>query len=121
MLDNGYQAYRALARYLREGDYDMVRDYWIYQRRDVRTPWAFYVVKEFDRRKPEATLISFTLYHEDIENPTHSVTKDSMYFHDIRGYVDEMTMTLTDMGITVTSDDRQQLTREVNWIMESQA
>lgn len=64
------------------------RDYWVYQKRDVAVPWALYIVKEFDKRAgKDATMLSFTVYHEDIATPTHSVTHDSIHCESVSAYV----------------------------------
>ena len=46
----------------------MIKDYWIYQEREVTTPWAIYIVKEYDPRHPETASLDYVLYHEDIPN-----------------------------------------------------
>lgn len=96
-----------------------IRDYWIYQQRDVRNPWALYVVKEYDRRKPDATCIDYTLYHEDIENPTHSISKIGLHFNLISDYVNDVISCITDnTEQSVHHDDFRQLDMELYRILQ---
>lgn len=67
----------------------MIKDYWVYQKRNVSTPWALYIVKEYDRRKPDATTLDFTLYHEDIPNATHSHSVVGIQANTLGGFVEE--------------------------------
>lgn len=62
------------------------REYWIYQKQGA-TPWALYVVTSHaPRAKALADYETFiTIYHEDIDNATHSVSaliKDVATFSD---------------------------------------
>ena len=48
MLDNGYLAFTAMTKFLRDikgGEHMAVKDYWVYQKREVQVPWALYIVK----------------------------------------------------------------------------
>lgn len=89
-----------------------VRDYWVYQKRQVfphETPWALYVVKEYDRRVGKKSIVlDYTLYQENIENPTHSLSKVGIHYETVEGYVDEI---ISDIAkyTQVTEDDRKQL------------
>ena len=94
-----------------------IRDYWIYQKRIVKDPWVFYIVKEFDKRGGEkAVCIDFTFYHENIENPTHSVSKVGLHYDKIAGYVDEMLSVIADFS-DITSDDVEQLLEDMEKIV----
>lgn len=95
----------------------MIKDYWIYQKRGVPTPWALYVVKEFDKRYYKETLtLDYTFYHEDVPTPTHSVSFVGLHYPNVRGYVDEIILTISDY-CEVTSEDYQQLLRAIGEIV----
>lgn len=67
----------------------MIKDYWVYQKRNVQTPWALYIVKEYDKRKPDATTLDFTLYHEDIPTSAHSHSVVGIHANTLGGFVEE--------------------------------
>ena len=87
-----------------------IKDYWIYQRRDVPVPWAIYVVKEYDRRKPDATSLDLTLYSEDIQSSTHSRSFVNIKHTRIDDYVHDIVLKLGEFA-NVTLEDREQLRR----------
>lgn len=94
-----------------------VRDYWIYQKRACIEPWAIYVVKEYDKRVGKnATVLDYTLYHENIENATHSVSYVGLHFDTVAGYVDEISSKLSEYT-NVTDDDIKQLTFNIEDIL----
>lgn len=87
----------------------MVKDYWVYQKRDIPTPWALYIVKEWDKRKPsETTVLDFTLYHEDIPSPTHSISIEGIHSETVSGFVDECADFIA-QHVGVTKEDKEQL------------
>lgn len=94
----------------------MIKDYWIYQERDVATPWALYIVKEFDRRYPEATCIDYTIYHEDIANATHSKSYVGIHSDTVGGYVDSITAGIAEFT-KVSQEDKEQLHRSIENIL----
>ena len=100
-----------------------IRDYWVYQQRPVAVPWALYIVKEYDRRYPQdTTCIDFTLYHEDIENPTHSVSKVGLHYDTVSAYISDIALTITDeTGMSFTSADQQQLEKSLFSILQDKA
>ena len=89
-----------------------IRDYWVYQKRDTPSPWALYIVKEYDRRHPEATVLDYTLYSEEIENAAHSKSFVGLHHDTVSGYVDEIVTELVEVS-TVTSQDREQLEKSI--------
>lgn len=91
----------------------MIRDYWVYQERQNEfDQWALYIVKEFDRRKPDATTLDITYYSEGIENATHSFSKVGMHYDTVTGYVDEIISVLVEFS-SIAAQDKQQLEREI--------
>lgn len=90
------------------------REFWIYPRRFSPAPWAIHVVKEYDRRKPEATMIGWTLYHEDM--PTHYKTFTDWHFNSIRAYVDAIRDELAEY-VEVTEQDYKQLERDIEQVL----
>lgn len=98
------------------GEKMAIRDYWLYQKRDVPTPWAIYFVKEYDKRKPQETTIDWTFYHEDIPTPTHSKSFVGLHFDTIRAYVDAITAEMAQY-VTITAQDYSQVERELNRIL----
>lgn len=95
-----------------------IRDYWLYQRRNVPVPWAIYFVKEYDRRHPSATTIDWTLYHEDIPNQTHCVSFVGLHYDSIRGYADAILAEMTDY-VSIEAQDREQIECEIERILFS--
>lgn len=56
----------------------MIRDYWVYQQNvDEGSPWALYIVKEYEKNTMLFSELSFdvTFYHDSIPNDmkSHSV------------------------------------------------
>ena len=66
----------------------MIRDYWVYQKRNVTTPWAIYVVKEFNpKNKVDDVCLDCTFYHEDIDSPIHAISCINWFYDTVSGYV----------------------------------
>lgn len=96
----------------------MIRDYWIYQERQNELgQWALYVVKEFDRRKPESTVLDITYYSEGIDNATHSKSTVGLHYDTVAGYVDEIISILAEFS-SIAAQDKQQLEREILRILK---
>lgn len=93
-----------------------IKDYWLYQKRDVPTPWAIYFVKEYDRRTPKSTVIDWTFYHEDIPTPTHSVSFVGLHYDTVKGYVDAITAEMVEY-VSVEAQDYAQIEREIERIL----
>ena len=100
-----------------------IRDYWVYQERPVAVPWALYIVKEYDKHYPQdTTFIDFTLYHEGIENPTHSVSKVGLHYDTMCAYISDIAHSITDeTGMPFTSADQQQLEKALFRILQEMA
>ena len=94
----------------------MIKDYWIYQRRNVPTPWALYVVKEFDRRKPDATTIDFSFFHEDVPTATHSHSVVDLHYESTAWYVKQI-VEVASMYVEVTDEDVNQLLQSIESIL----
>ena len=96
----------------------MVRDYWIYQRRQSATnQWALYIVKEFQRGKPSTTKLDFIVYSEDIGNATHSMSMYGLHYQSVSGYVDSLIcemLSFTD----ITVEDKRQLEETITWVLQ---
>lgn len=92
-----------------------ISDYWVYQRRNVATPWALYIVKEYDKRSTKATCIDFTLYHEDLPEP-RSKSFVGLKHSDVAGYLDDMCAKMSEY-VTVTDDDKTQIRHQLNMIL----
>lgn len=95
-----------------------VKDYWVYQKRDTPTPWALYVVKEYDRRKPDATTLDYTLYSEEIDTPTYSKSYVGVHETSIEGYVLHIAGKLSEFS-HVEEADLQQLRMSIEDILFS--
>lgn len=94
-----------------------IRDYWIYQERNVKTPWALYVVKEYDKRHPEATTLDYTLYSELIDEPTNAFSRVGIHYDYVSGYVDTIISDLCSFCIEVENPDLIQLENEIERIL----
>ena len=101
----------------------MVKDYWIYQKREVQMPWAIYIVKEYDKRYPHETVtLSFTLYHENIQNSAHSVSTVGLHYDTISSYISDIALIIIDeAGMLFTNADQEQLERELLRILKDKA
>lgn len=94
-----------------------IKDYWIYQKRETPTPWAIYVVKEFDKRGgKKAQCLDFTFYHEDVNNVTHSISRVGLHYENVSGYVNEFLSAIADYAL-ITNDDIEQLSKEIQDIL----
>ena len=89
-----------------------IKDYWVYQQRNVFTPWALYIVKEYDRTKPEKTMIDFTFYHEEIPTQTHSKSFIGFHYATPRDYADAITAEMREF-VSVDSQDYDQVLTEL--------
>ena len=98
------------------GEEMAIRDYWVYQKRDTPCPWALYIVKEYDRRHPEDTMIDWTLYHEDVPTPTRSKSFVCLHYDTIPDYVDAIAAELARF-VDVTEQDLAQLDRALSDIL----
>lgn len=96
----------------------MIRNYWVYQERQNEfDQWALYIVKEFDRRKLDATTLDITYYSEGIENETHSKSTIGNHYDTVGGYVDEIISVLVEFS-SIAAQDKQQLEREILRILK---
>ncbi len=94
-----------------------IRDYWIFQKREAVKPWAFLVVKEYDKRVGKtATTLDYTFYHEDVENPEHQISEVCLYYENPLGYVNHLCSVIAEYS-TVTYLDRIQLIQEITKIL----
>ena len=93
-----------------------IRDYWLYQKRDVPTPWAIYFVKEYDKRDASATCIDFTLYHEDIPTKLHSKSYVGLKYDTPEEYAREIVSIMRGY-IDVHYDDYEQIVQELRRIL----
>ena len=69
----------------------MIKDYWVWQNRNVDVPWALYIVKNY--RKPQTidtTILDVTIYSEDIDNDSHAMNVLGRQYDTISEYVDEI-------------------------------
>ena len=95
-----------------------IRDYWIYQERTSENPWAVYVVKEYDKRHPQATCLDYTLYSELIDEPTNAFSRVGVHCDYVRGYVYAIISDLCSFGIEVAHPDLIQLANEIKRILK---
>lgn len=94
-----------------------IRDYWVYQIRDTPKPWALYIVKEYDKRFPEAITIDYTFYHEDIENALHALSFVGLHHDGPSGYANEILDTVREYS-EVFDTDYKQVRNEIARIIE---
>ena len=93
-----------------------VKDYWVYQKRDIPVPWALYIVKEYDKRKPAETTIDWTLYHEDIPTPTHSKTFIGLHCDALLGYTNSIIAEMSDY-VSIETQDYAQIEQAMERIL----
>lgn len=94
-----------------------IKDYWVYQKRDTPTPWALYIVKEYDKRyQPETVTLDFTLYHEDIPTQTHSKSFIGIHESTLSGYVERLVTEMTEY-VSITNEDHEQLRKSIEDIL----
>ncbi|MBR5434970.1 MAG: hypothetical protein IK117_11100 [Bacteroidales bacterium] len=98
-----------------------IKDFWLYQKRDVPSPWALYIVKEYDRKAGKeydrkagkrATVLDYTFYHENIPNATHSVSQIGLHHDSVSDYVNDILATVSEYT-TIDNQDYEQVTREI--------
>lgn len=90
-----------------------IKDFWLYQKRDVPSPWALYIVKEYDRKAGKrATVLDYTFYHETIPNATHSTSKVGLHHDNVSDYVNDILETVSGYT-TIDNQDYEQVTREI--------
>ena len=69
----------------------MIADRWIYQKRNVKVPWAFYLVKEYDNRNYSQSLVlDYTFYHENVNTDDHAVSRIGIRCESIEEYTNEL-------------------------------
>ena len=94
-----------------------IKDFWVYQKRGTPKPWAFYIVKEYDKRAGKrATCLDYTFYHEDIPNTIHAVSEVSLHYDNVSGYVNHLLSVILEYA-TINHQDEKQLTEEVSNIL----
>lgn len=94
----------------------MIKDYWIYQKRNVTYPWSLYVVKEYDANQPtKYDVLDYTFYSELVDNKTKSVSKVGLNYQTLDDYVEDITDTIKRF-MEVTREDYEQLARELFYI-----
>ena len=94
-----------------------IRDYWVYQKRASISPWTLYIVKEYDKRAGKKSIVlDYTLYHENIEGSTHSLSKVGVHYETVEGYVNEIISDIVEYT-QVTADDKKQLMYNIEDIL----
>ena len=97
----------------------MIKDYWIYQKRNVQVPWSLYIVKEYDVNRPsEYDVLDYTLYSEFIDNKARSVSKVGLNYRTLDDYVEDIADTIKRFT-EVTREDYEQLARELFYILRN--
>lgn len=94
-----------------------IKDFWVYQKRNTPTPWALYIVKEYDKRiGSAATCLDFTLYSEDIDTPTHSTTHVGIHCSNVSGYVKTFIEFMSE-HVYINDEDMEQLRQSIENIL----
>lgn len=98
---------------LKGGENVAIRDYWVFQERQVATPWALYIVKEYETPQTfDNTCLDVTIYHEDIDNDEHALSFVCWRFDTISGYTDEIQWHLSKYTL-FNADDYKQVDRAI--------
>ena len=96
-----------------------IKDKWVFQKRETEKPWAFLIVKEYDKSKGRtADCIDYTFYHEDVQNVEHCISEVCVKYDTVTGYVDHLLAVASEYS-SVHSQDRIQLTREMTVLLLS--
>lgn len=91
----------------------MIKDYWIWQARKVDTPWAIYVVKEYNKPyRVELVSLDVTIYSEDIKNMDHFISFLDWNCESVSGYV-ELFREQIEQFAEFNDDDAKQITDEI--------
>ena len=85
-----------------------IKDYWIYQKRNVFNPWAIYLCKVYERYKPQTVFFDWTIYHDAIQNQTNSKSGINLHCSNVSEYVDFIAGELANYT-KVTAADKTQL------------
>ena len=94
----------------------MIKDYWVYQKRNVAYPWCLYIVKEYDINQPtKYDVLDYTFYSELVNNKTKSVSKVGLNYQTLDDYVEDIADTIKRFT-EVTREDYEQLARELFYI-----
>ena len=94
-----------------------IRDYWVYQKRNVQIPWAIYFVKEFEKYSKLVT-IDYTFYHESVPNSNNSVSFIGLHADNAKGYADAIIAEIAEF-VEVTNEDYEQLIHAIEDILNS--
>lgn len=95
----------------------MIKDYWIYQKANVTTPWALYVIKEYEPRKGKKFItLDYTLYHENIPNNTHSKSFIGLHCDTIGEYAKKIMKEMSRF-VPITEQDEKQILFEIEQIL----
>lgn len=92
-----------------------IKDYWLYQKRNVSTPWAIYFVKEYDKRYNMPVTLDWTFYHENIPNQMHSKSFIGLHYSTAKGYADAITAEMAEY-VEIEASDYDQVLQEVERI-----
>ena len=96
----------------------MIRDYWIYQeRQNPGGQWAVYIVKEYEKGKPDSAMLDLTFYSEQIPTKTHTRSFVCWKFPTIADYTEAVIDVLEGFTI-VDAQDRSQLNLAIARIFE---
>ena len=93
-----------------------IKDYWVYQKRDTPVPWALYIVKEYDKRKPAETTLDWTFYHEDIPTPTHSKSFVGLHCDSIVDYANAFIAEMSDY-VSIDAQDYAQIEQAMERVL----
>ena len=94
-----------------------IRDYWVYQNRNVEKPWVLYIVKEYDKRVgKQATCLDYTLYHEDIPNSLHANSEVCVHYDTLTGYLNHLLCAIMEWS-SVNHTDEKHLRAELSKIL----
>lgn len=88
----------------------MIRDKWIYQKRQVKTPWAVYLIANDDRITKRTQDIAYTVYSEEIGNEFNAL--DAIDVAPIAALA-ELEETICNFAETYTTEDHCQLVVEL--------
>ena len=98
----------------------MIKDYWIYQKRDVPVPWALYVIKEYNPGdKFKDVVLDVTIYSEQIENNDHMLSFLNWHYPTISSYVSRFANEIAKFGGEFNPDDAAFVEQELHRVFFS--
>lgn len=88
----------------------MIRDRWIYQKRNATIPWAVYLIATDDRLTNKTKFVAYSIYSEEIGNGYNSLDAIDVIPELV---LPEIETAICDFASSYNAEDHAQLEREL--------